>query len=359
MTDDLTRRLSAWSYRRQLLDGSGEAPLDALRSVVGVYSTHPTAPLALLARSPTLTPPQFQTLEQQRDAIRIVGMRGSAFLVPTDTAARIFSTTRMPAEQLGTVLRARGLDLESFARLTPRVLDCCQEPVTPAQLRSCAASSEDVYMVARVLARQGRVLRVGASLRTDQLKYVGTAAWLGHELEDVDASAAFTWLAGAYLRAFGPARVSDFAWWAGVPRRAAAAALSANKPVERGDLLVLPEDSDAFDACEALPAESVAILPKWDSYTMGYAPDGRQRFIDNRYLNRAYTSTASPGATSGDGLPLVLFGGQAVATWSHRLAAKQLVVSLQPFDGTAISDRAFDALGELLSAPSISVTTSA
>ena len=87
-------------------------------------------------------------------------------------------------------------------------------------------------MVARVLAREGRVLRVGHSLRTDQLEYVATAAWLGQELEGVDRSEALEWLAREYLRAFGPARGVDFAWWAGVPRRSAAAALARLKTLE-------------------------------------------------------------------------------------------------------------------------------
>jgi hypothetical protein len=102
----------------------------------------------------------------------------------------------------------------------------------------------------------------------------------------------------------------------------------------------------------------VDVLPKWDSYTMGYAPDGRQRFIDDQYLPLAYTSvTGSPGATSGDGLPLVLRRGRTVGTWSHRFDGHKLNVTVCPFEGERISDRAFEAVGELLSASKIIVTT--
>jgi hypothetical protein len=260
----------------------------------------------------------------------------------------------MPRAQLASALKARGLDPETYARLIPKVLDCCATPVTRGELQHRAATSEDVYLVARVLAREGKILRVGASLRTDQLKYVATAAWLGHELEELDREEALGWLAGEYLRAFGPARVADFAWWAGVTRRAAAAAIATVDTIAHDELIMRSADVAAIEECEPIDPEAVDVLPKWDSYSMGYAPDGRQRFIDDAFLSLAYTSTTgSPGATSGDGLPLILRGGRAVATWSHRFASNQLNVDVRPFEGERLPDRAFDAVGELLSASTV------
>jgi len=357
---ELIERLRGWSYRRQLLDGRGSNALEALKSVVGVYSTHPTAPLALLARCDTLTPAEFQGLEQRREAVRIVGMRGSAFLVPTETAGRIFAASRPSPGQLESILRTRGLDLETYRRLTPLVLERCATPCNRSEILSRAASPEDVYMVARVLAREGRILRVGKSLRTDQLKYVDTEAWLGHPLEDVDPTEALAWLAGEYLRAFGPARPADFAWWAGVPRRSASAALATVETVELDGYLLLKDDQADFERSRPVSPTAVAVLPKWDSYSMGYAPDGRHRFIDDPFLSLAYTSaTGSPGATAGDGLPLVLVGGRAQGKWSHRFEGQRMLSTYEPFEPTLVSDRAFDAVGTLLSASSVEVTTAA
>jgi hypothetical protein len=296
-------------------------------------------------------------MEQERQAVRIVGMRGSAFLAPTDTAALLVSATRQPLDKMGARMRYGDLDLETYQRLVPIVLDCCSRPLTPTELRACASDPADVYLVARILARQGEILRVGASLRTDQLKYVATSAWLGRPLEQIDPSDALAWLGQQYLHAFGPARVADFAWWAGVPRRAAAAALAATPSRERDGLLVPVADADAFDRVEPIDPDALDVLPKWDSYTMGYAPDGRQRFIDDRFLRLAYTSvTGSPGATSGDGLPLVLRGGRAVASWSHHFAGNRLLVRVSPFEPeTTLPDCVFAAVGELLSASAVEV----
>jgi len=333
--------------------------IEALRAVVAVYSTHPTAPLTLLSRMASLEPAAYRDLEQQRQAVRIVGMRGSAFLVPTDFAAALFSATRSSTDRLQGRLTYANLDFETYERLVPAVLECCSTPLTPSELRACLPVADDVYMVARILARQGRIIRVGASLRTDQLRYVATTAWLGQPLTEIDRQDALVWLAEAYVRAFGPIRVADFAWWSGSPRRAAALALERVNTVSRDGLLLLAEDAAEFDRVERVDTDRIDVLPKWDSYIMGYAPDGRQRFIEDRYLKLAYTSVAgSPGATAGDGLPLVLRGGQAVASWSHRLTGNQLVISVRPFaDDPRLDESAFAAIGALLGTATLAVTT--
>ncbi len=57
-------------------------------------------------------------------------------------------------------------------------------------------------------------------------------------------------------------------------------ALSTVKTVELGDGYLLPAgDLEGFEAAEGLGAEAIDLLPKWDCYTMGYAPDTRQRFV--------------------------------------------------------------------------------
>lgn len=355
---DLLERLRAWTYRRQGLGRAGTKPLAMLRQIVGVYSTHPTAPLALAARCAELQPKEFTEMEQRRQVVRLPAMRQSAFLLPTDTAARTFAATRLPLEKHAGRLQFGGLDFESYARLTPRVLECLSRPSTPGELRTCFPIDADVYMVARVLAREGKVLRVGGSLRTDQLKYVATEAWLGQPLEEVDRQESLVWLAREYLRAFGPARPVDFVWWAGTTRRAASAALERLETAEQDGVLMLAEHREAFDHVEPLAQEAIDVLPKWDSYTMAYAPDGRQRLVDDRFLERAYTSVSgSPGATAGDGLPLVLRSGRAVASWSHRFEGNRLKVTVAPFEAERLPDSAFDTIGRLLSASTIDVTS--
>lgn len=347
-------RLRAWTYRRQLLVEPAASALDALRGVVAVYSSHPTAPLALAARTRAFEPRDFVRLEYDRRAIRIPAMRGSIFLVPTDNASRIFAATRTRLEARAGNLAYFGLSLDHYHRLKPRVLEALDQPRTPAEMAAALPGEAALTVVARTMAREGLVLRVGSSLRVDDLKYVGTEAWLGRPLGEENPETSLAWLAGEYLRAFGPATVEDFAWWAGIPKRRAQHAIAVTGAAE-----VLPrhfmaaEGLDEFESSGPVNEEALALLPKWDSYTMAYAPAGRERLLSPGHLEFAYTRRPS-GATIGDGLPLVLRPGRAVATWSHRFAGNRMEVSLQPFeDEPALPVAAYEHVGRVLMASEV------
>ena len=195
------------------------------------------------------------------------------------------------------------------------MLEHAQEPITASALQQALTIDARLMTGVRIMTYEGLVLRLGSSLRSDSLRYVATDAWLGHPLEKADPQQSLSWLAEAYLRGYGPARLEDFAWWSGVPRRRASAALSDLSVVDVGGGLLLPADQQtAFEGVKPINAEALDVLPKWDAYTMGHAPDGRRRLVDDEHLGNAYSSGAGAGATAGDGLPLLLRGGRAVAT---------------------------------------------
>jgi hypothetical protein len=354
-TADFIARVRAWTYRRQLLESKAGDPLAALEQVVGVYSSVPTAPLALLARCETLDEARFLALEQERRAIRIPAMRSSIFLVPTEYATRIFAATRVPIESRQRNLAYAGIDLAAYEALKPRLLELTRESADPAALEAEVGSGTRLNVVLATMSREGLVLRLGSSLRTDKWLYVSTEAWLGSPLDERDRLASLGWLADVYLRAFGPARIKDFAWWAGVTQREAGAALNAVNVIDVGQGHLLPADLVlAFESVEPIDPDALAVLPKWDSYTMAYERTGRRRLVDDEHLTSAYTSAGSAraGATLGDGLPLLLQGGRAVGAWSHRLQGNRMQVTLSPFKGEHLIERsftdAFEAIRRLL-----------
>lgn len=356
MDDRETERLRAWTYRRQLLAEPAPSALDALSTIVAVYSSHPTAPLALAARSPGTGPREFARLEGEREAVRIPAMRGSIFLVPASTASRIFAATRTRLETRAGNLAYFGVSLDDYLRLKPAVLDVLDIPCTPAEMAAALPGEGALTVVARTLAREGLVLRIGSSLRADDWRYVATKAWLGRPLADEDAEASLTWLAGEYLRALGPATVADFAWWAGVPKGRARKAIDGAGVVEVLPGHFLPaEDVDAFEVAAPIDPHALILLPKWDSYTMAYPAGGRDRLVRPAHGELAYSRRAS-GATVGDGLPLVLRGGRAVAAWSHRFAGDRMEVRLAPFeDAPPLPDAVFEGVGSMLGASKVVV----
>jgi hypothetical protein len=347
---DLTERLRSWTHRRQRLGDPAASPIDAVRAVVAVYSAHPTAPLALAARTAALTATDFRALERDRAALRVPGMRGSQFLVPAEHAAMVFAPFMINRGGLLARLRRGGMTEDEYRRISDRVVAAAREPLLPPELaRVAGMKGLDLSILLGTMRREGRMLAVAeGSLRAATLRYVTTEAWAPGSLAVGNDATALTDLAGAYLRAFGPARVADFAWWTGANRSAAAAAMSAHETVDVGGGLLLPTADEAAFSRVARLTGTVDLLPKWDSYTMGYAPDGRARLVhpDNQpriYVRKDVVAPGQPRiGLPGDGYPVVLVDGEAVGTWNVNLAG----ATVELFDtvGAKISRRLDDRL---------------
>lgn len=364
MTTDveLTERLRAWSYRRQRLDRTGGDLLQTIGDLAAIYGTQPTAPLTVMARTNGMDAASFARLEDEKRVVRLPAMRGSLHLMPVDTAPAIYSAFPLPTGHMKRALQTAGLDLDDYERAKPRLLDLLREPVEANGIKKRLGISDGDFVVIRTMMREALVLRLATTPRTDRLRYVATDAWLGKPLATMDQQEALAWLAGAYFRAFGPARLADFAWWTSASKRRAQEVLARLDLVDVGEGLLLPvEDREAFARVEALDADAIALLPKWDAYAMGYAPDGRQRFVDDTDLPYAYsTSDTKVGATSGDGLPIVLRGGRAVAGWSHRFSGKKMEIAVTPFPDEEIAqpevEERFEEIAQLMESPDVRLT---
>ncbi len=344
---DLVTRLRAWTHRQQRLGDPASSTEEALRSVVGVYSVHPTAPLALLARTRGMTREEYAAFDSEGRAVRMPAMRRSGFLLPRESAARLYPHFRFATRDIERRLRELGVDVGDYEAMRPRILAAAKKPVAPKELQAATGLSGLTQgQVLRCLCKEGVLLRVsGASLRADRLKYVATKAWAPEVLRGTKRPDAFAWLAGEYLRAFGPARVTDFAWWCGIGVREAATAFAAHTTVDVGDdLLLRAEDERDFESTTK-PRGTVDLLPKWDSYTMGHAPDGRARFVADDVLHRVYSDGAR--GFPGDGKPVILIDGQAAGLWD--LTVKD-GVTVELFDtiGAAVRRRLDHKLKEVV-----------
>nr|BBH85426.1 hypothetical protein KTC_01770 [Thermosporothrix sp. COM3] len=339
--NDLLLRIRWWSYQRQRLGQAAASMEEVLQDVVGVYSSHPSAPLSLLARTAAFSPEAFRALDLEKKAVRIPAMRRAIYLLLAEDAAFVFAATRENNERLMKHLdyaarysKHEHLSRETYPQLKAALLAAAQEPLTPKQLGQALNQAKGTAMMAHFLGYEGATLRIGAhSLRSNSLRYVSTEAW-GIELQcELSPEEARRQLAYRYFRAFGPASVRDFRWWAGIPADAAAAAVAQLETVTLPNgLLLLAEDLAAFEQVAPLPADAIDILPIWDSYTMGYAPSGHARQIEPAMQAHVYNNPARDG---GDGIGSVLLAGKMVASWSSTFTGNHFNVTLDLFDTTA------------------------
>jgi hypothetical protein len=295
-------RLRAFTYERQCLNRAAPSGAAALTAVIGVYSSHPSAPLSLHARAAKFDGAAFRRLK----AVRLPAMRQSIHMLPRKAAHLAFRATPAPPSDRAKRFRHFKLTDKRYEKLRAEVLAAAAEPKTQEELRDAvgAADAKELKGVTAQMTRDGELVRVaaGRSLRSNELRYQAA------EIEDADADEALAWLAGEYLRAFGPIRVKDFTWWAGTTATRAKAALASHATEEVDDgYLILAKDRAAF--AKAKPVKgAVDLLPKWDCLQMGYAPDGRERFAHPDVIDRCYDAR-------GDGVPVVLVDGEAAGIW--------------------------------------------
>lgn len=270
----------------------------------------------------------YRRLDREGKAVRVPAMRRTVFLVPRANVQRVFTAARASSAYTLRPLKRYGLSVD-YDRMAERVLAAASEPVRTRELeRLVGIKAEQLAAVLRALRYEGRVLTLaGDSLLTSPHRYVATTTWLSEGLEFGDVDDARAWLAGAYLQAYGPARAADFEWWTGLGKRASAKAFEQHITIDiSGGLMLLAKDERAFVRTKPL-RNCVGVLPKWDAYTMGYAPDGRARFVHPDVQPRVYTPIGT--GLAGDANAVVLVDGEAVATWTYTL--KDGAVA-QPFD---------------------------
>ncbi len=177
--------------------------------------------------------------------------------------------------------------------------------------------------ILKPVARSG-LLCFGPS-RGQSVTFVRPKQWLGN-WRDVDPDAALIDVARRYLRAYGPATKNDFArWfgtWSGVGNAAwtglAEEVVAVSIEGRRADLLA--SDLDRIKAETHEPA--VRLLPNFDPYLLGHT---------NRDHLFASEHRARVSRTAGWISAIVLVDGRVVATWTHAVAKRALMVTVDPF----------------------------
>ena len=119
---DFYEKARWWSYRRQRLGQDAPGAGEALRSVVGVYSSHPTAPLSLHARVRGFEAGAFRRLDEDRIALRVQAMRGSIHLLSRESAHLAFRVTGPSTSAQRSRLRYGGVSVERYDELKSVIL---------------------------------------------------------------------------------------------------------------------------------------------------------------------------------------------------------------------------------------------
>ena len=306
------------------LDRRPTSIIEVAHESIGLYVPPPVSHLELAARVPGYRTSELDALLAERSLIGLRCLRGSAFLMAVDLLPIVVPATRARNVKAFAGFLRKSLTTADYPTWTGRIEDVLGlgEQLTKAEITARLDPPEDdrpfITNVVSQMATESRLIgiRIPVSWRSAQIAYTRWADWLpAVDVESPDPDAARIELARLYLRSFGPASITDFAWWSGLTKTQARAAVETSGATTRGDLF-------EFDSVAADPPRGVRLLPIWDTLFVTWKD--RSRFISEVLLPYVYDR-------SGNATSVVLIDGEVAGVWSMSPGDAGLEVRAAPF----------------------------
>ncbi|HET6712819.1 MAG TPA: winged helix DNA-binding domain-containing protein [Actinomycetota bacterium] len=342
----------------------------AARDLAGLHSSDPvTVFLSAWARVEGFEPEHLEReLYDRRSLVRMLGMRRTLFVVPTDLAGvmdEACTKALLPGQRkrLIAVLAEQAVTDEAEAWLD----DVSSRTLAALEARGEASAREltaDVPELATkltfgegktwggtiglstrvlfLLATAGLIVRARPLGRwtSGQYRWAPTDRWIEGGLPAVPHDEACAELLRRWLRAFGPATTTDVRWWTGWTAGLAASTLAAIEAVEvsleRDSGWVLPDDLEPVASAEPW----IALLPALDATVMGW----KQR---DWYLGPHAGALFDRNGNAG---PTVWADGRVVGGWGQADHGEIVTRLLEPVgrDAAAAIDAARVRLADWL-----------
>ncbi|MFI0371635.1 winged helix DNA-binding domain-containing protein [Actinomadura sp. 1N219] len=311
---------------------------DIARSLVVLHATDPaTVFLSVAARSVAAVPAALErALYDDRTLLRMLAMRRTMFVAPVELVPVLQASTAnsLAAKQRAAYSRMieRGTDIPDVPAWFAEVEKAAHaallargeatgaqlsadEPrlrtqIDPAPGKSYSRPTNITTWILVTLGCEGLVVRgrPNGSWISSQYKWSPVEAWLPGGIEEIPAGEARAELVRRWLRAFGPAPVSDLKWWtgwnAGDVKKALALLDVTEVDLGGGTGLVLSDDLEP----EPVPEPWAALLPALDPTPMGWQERG---WFLGDHGPRLFDRNGNIG-------PSVWWDGRIVGGWAQR-----------------------------------------
>jgi uncharacterized protein YcaQ len=282
------------------------------------------------------------SLYEDRSLVRSWFMRDTVHIIPSKRFTlfrRALEPGLMTEWNRWTIKTGRKEAPDSWEPLYRLVLDALDEqPLTMNQILaeigwSGSEAKSRLHRLVREMSLRGLVCNARSSgpwYHNTQHTFARVDRWLQEAAPDsISEEEVASSLARMYLKAYGPASVSDFAYWTGVRVKDA-------KPVfesisdsttevkiadQKGKLLILEEDLEAIADVSEKPCW-VRLLPEFDALIMGHRD--KARFLDPDVKSNVFFPRADVAAT-------IMVNGRVEGVWKIRKEKKIWRLKLSPF----------------------------
>ncbi len=336
--------------RHHLLDAAPEDQdaVSICRDMCGVQAQVMSAAyLQLWTRNHTITRAQIEhTLWKTRTLVKTSLMRQTLHLIPTDEFPLYIAALR-PSRfaQAMRVMERCGITRDESAALIPLIMETLSagplsRPAIAAAIRPKASKRvrfwmENSWSLVRLPVAEGLICYGRGE--GNAIVFIRVDHWLPKlKLELMSSTEAQGALLRKYLRAYGPATLTDFSHWAGIPMQEVRPLRALLEPEvaeisgDKKNCLLLREDVEVLNN-SAVAKGSIRLLPLFDSYLLAHRE--KDHLLSPKHYKRVYRNQ---GWIS----PVVLINGAIAGVWSHKLQGKRLLVNIEPFGKLSKKERA-------------------
>ena len=282
---------------------------------IGIYSSRPTSWQVVMSRNSNIILSQAISMEESENLIRIPGMRKSKFIMKREIAKKVFNTFKMDYSKHEWRLKEGNLTFEDYKKFIIQIKHYTSD--NPKSLESIRKYMDINKKSIRSIVNFGTY--IGDLLRIPT-KNIWSNRWgykslpynfwnIDYDLEKIKKE-----LVESYLYQYGPVTSEDISWWMGIGKKEALSILKRiNSKKLSEDFWIHSKKYKEFKFFEMKDEniDECKLLPAWDPILMGYSPNSIQRESLGLKDIGAYDK-------SGNGLPVIILGNQAVATWKIR-----------------------------------------
>jgi hypothetical protein len=347
-----------------------DTPLQAVQSMVAVQAQYAASiPLAIHARCP---PAPFtwtdRAIAHERSVVKTWCLRGTLHALATDDLPLITGAFgeryHLAIERV--MLRMCGMDATAWRCVERDVLEALAAgPIDRVALHAAVPKLKDVPWAGwgedvKGLAYQGDLIMVGS--KASRPLFARRDNWLpDFHFRPHTRVKCLEQLLMRYLATFGPATLTDFAHWTGLPaatvRETAnrAAPLLTPVTVEGRSTPLLARAADAEALTGPLPdAPRVTLLPKFDALVLAWKDPSR--VLDGGNRDAVFRPAGQIEA-------IVLLQGKAAATWRVTRTATTAGFTVAPVGRIGVRARSqveteFERLGAWMGSRKTTVTWS-
>lgn len=337
---DVAERRARLAVRHRLATANRcDQVTEIARSLVALHATDPaTVYLSVGARSNTLTPAHVErALYDDRTLLRMLAMRRTMFVVPVESLPVLQSScadalAHKQRRTYGKYLEVAGVvdgdvspwlaevEAETHAALLARGaatgaqlskdVPRLRTQVNTAPEKAYSKPTNITTWVLVTLGCEGRIVRgrPNGSWTSSQYTWSPIESWLPEGIPALSAEQARTELLRQWLRAFGPAPLTDLKWWTGwgvgEVRKALTALDTVEVELDDGTGLLLADDLEPV----AAPQPWAALLPALDPTPMGW--QSRQWYL-GPHAPSLFDRNGNVG-------PTIWWDGRIVGGWAQR-----------------------------------------